>query len=78
MEIQGRVENGVVVFSGGQSLPEGTVVSVVYPKSNEAEATPGNRSISLPLVHCQQPGSVQLTSDRIARILDAEDIAPRH
>ena len=78
MEIQGRVENGVVVFAGEQSLPDGAIVSVVYPVSGEGEAAAESRTVTLPLVQCQQPGSVQLTSDRIARILDAEDIAPRH
>jgi hypothetical protein len=34
MEVQGRVENGVVVIVGGTPLPEGADVSVVYPAPN--------------------------------------------
>ena len=37
MAISGHVENGVVVFNAGVSLPEGTVVEIV-PKLNQPEA----------------------------------------
>ena len=76
MEIQGRVQNGLVVLDGGVSLPEGASVSVLYPASSRAKPVVGKRRIQLPLVHCDQPGSVPLTSERIAEILDAEDAAP--
>ena len=84
MEIQGRVENGVVVFVGAVPLPDGAAVSVVYPVPSRAQP-PGRaepivekRRIELPLVHCEQPGSVHLMSERIGEILDAEDAASRH
>lgn len=76
MEIQGRVQNGLVVLDGGVSLPEGASVSVLYPVPSRAKPVVAKRRIQLPLVHCDQPGSVHLTSERIAEILDAEDAAP--
>jgi hypothetical protein len=33
MEIRGKVHNGVVVLDGDLSLPEGTIVTVLYPAS---------------------------------------------
>ena len=73
MEIQGRVQNGLVVLDGGVSLPEGVCVSVLYPVPSRAKPVDAKRRIQLPLVHCDQPGSVHLTGQRIADILDAED-----
>jgi len=76
MEISGRVQNGVVVLDEPVSLPEGLVVRVVYsPPSEETGESPGRRRIQLPLVHCDQPGSVHLTNERIAEILDGEESA---
>ena len=77
MKIPGRVQNGVVVFDENFSLPEGAPVSIVYPASCSEKPVVDKRRIELPLVHCQQRGSVDLTSQRIAEILDAEDAAPR-
>jgi len=82
MEISGRIHNGVVVFDNDPSLPEGLEVTIVCPQiasTHDADAH-GNvpkRRIELPLVHCDKPGSVHLTNERIAEILDAEDAAPR-
>ena len=78
MEIHGRVENGVVVLEGGSLLPDGVAVSVVYPVPSRARPVVEKRRIELPLVHCEQPGSVHLTSGQIGEILDAEDAASRH
>jgi hypothetical protein len=38
MEILGHVHNGVIVLDGNPTLPEGTVVSVLYPRRAEAIA----------------------------------------
>lgn len=73
MEIPGRIHNGVVVLEGALTLPEGAAVTVRYMPP---AATPGKR-VSFPLVHSAQPGSVRLTNERIAEILDEEDAAPR-
>ena len=77
MELLGRVKNGTVVLDDDNLLPEGALVNVVYPVQNaESPAAEGQR-VRLPLVHCEKPGSVNLTSSRIAEILDAEDVSPR-
>jgi hypothetical protein len=78
MEIPGRVHNGVVVLDGQPLLPEGAAVSVVFPVPGRARPVIEKRRIELPLVRCEQPGSIHLTSERIGEILDAEDAAPRH
>lgn len=79
MEIIGRVKNGVVVLEEGPPLPEGTrvkVVPAIGPAAAKAEGR--KRRIRLPLVHCDRPGSVRLTNERVAKVLSAEDAAPRH
>ena len=77
MEIPGRVKNGVVVLEGGTALPEGAKVTVSYqgPAGNGAQAK--KRRIQVPLVQTGQPGTVNLTGQRIAEILDEEDACPR-
>jgi hypothetical protein len=59
-----------VVFEGDSQLPEGAVVSVSY--AVPAEATPGapKTRIHVPLVQSGQPGTVNLTGEQIAEILD--------
>jgi len=77
MKISGRVRNGVVVFEDGSSLPEGLEVTIVCPQIVDTRASVSKCRIQLPLVYCDKPGSVHLTNERIAEILDAEDAAPR-
>ena len=77
MKILGRVQNGVVILQGRTSLPEGASVVVVYPAPQSAQPVAAKRRIELPLVHCDQPGTVHLTGEQIAEILDAEDTAAR-
>jgi hypothetical protein len=76
MEITGCVQNGVVVLANGASLPEGAAVTVVYGGPSTKPQPADQTRVSFPLVHSAQPGSVDLTSDRIAEILDDEDAAP--
>lgn len=78
MEIPGRVQDGVVVLEGGVVLPEGTAVTVscdwvrIWRK-------PGNKKrVKLPLIDSKHPGTLHLTGERIAEILDEEDAAPGH
>ena len=78
MEILGRVHNGVVVLDGKSLLPEGAAVAVRYPAPHSAKPVVAKRRIELPLVHCDQPGTVHLTGEWIAEILDAEDAAAGH
>ena len=75
MEIPGRVQNGVVVLQGETKLPEGTPVTVVYP-GVRIWRKPGKKTrVKFPLVHSEHPGTLDLTNERIAEILEAEDIA---
>lgn len=70
MNIRGRIKNGVVVLESGPVPPEGTAVTV----SCEPPPPEGNgrkrRRVSLPLVPSHHPGTVALTADRVAELLD--------
>jgi hypothetical protein len=76
MELNGFVQNGVIILTGGVSLPEGTPVTI----SCKLEDTPPpsaakKKRVQLPLVRTGQPGSMNLTNERIAEIFDDEDVA---
>lgn len=73
MEIPGRVHNGVVVLEGGPPLPEGTVVRVSYHAGPAIHVSPIRKRVDLPLVKTGRPGTVALTNDRIAEVLDEQD-----
>jgi hypothetical protein len=77
MEIPGRVPNGVVVLEGALALPEGAQVTVSYHAPMGAGSEAQKRRIEMPLVRTGQPGTVKLTAQRIAEILDEEDASPR-
>ncbi|HET6884359.1 MAG TPA: hypothetical protein VFI31_29675 [Pirellulales bacterium] len=77
MEIPGRVQNGVVVLEGAATLPEGTKVTVCYHARADAGPQPPKRRIEVPLVKTDEPGTVHLTAQRIAEILDEQDVSPR-
>jgi hypothetical protein len=73
MEIPGRVQNGVVVLEGTSTLPEGMAVSVVPRVAPVIRVARRQRRVVLPLVPSPNPGSVDLTGERIAEILDEQD-----
>jgi hypothetical protein len=73
MAIAGRVQNGVVVLEGGSALPEGMAVSVVPRIAPVIRVARRQRRVVLPLVPAEKPGSVDLTGQRIAEILDEQD-----
>jgi hypothetical protein len=75
MEIQGRVHHGVVVLEGEPQLPEGMVVTVSFPVPPPTEPPAPRRRVSFPLVKSGQPGSLQLTAERVAELLDDEDVS---
>jgi hypothetical protein len=77
MEILGHVRNGVIVLDGNPNLPEGAVVTVLYPVVPSSAPALERKRVSFPLVRSTQPGSVPLTNERITEILDDEDAAPR-
>jgi hypothetical protein len=78
MEIPGRVHNGVVVLEGGPALPEGTKVTVSCDLAPVSPQRRGKKPVEFPLVRSKHPGSLHLTGQRIAEILDEEDASPRH
>jgi hypothetical protein len=75
MEIRGRVHNGVVVLEGELLLPEGTMVTVSYPVSPPTEPPDTQRRVLLPLVRSDRPGSRRLTAERLAELLEEDDIS---
>jgi hypothetical protein len=70
MEIRGHVRNGVIVLDGNPNLPEGAAVTVSYPALPAASPAPERKRVPFPLVRSTQPGSVHLTNERLAEILD--------
>jgi hypothetical protein len=76
MEIPGHVHNGVVVLEGGVSLPEGTAVVVSCAALPKKQAAAGSRRrVQLPLVRSDRPGSRTMTADRVAELLEEEDVS---
>lgn len=74
MKIQGYIQNGVVVFDEPRSFPEGTAVTVSVHSSPVVHFAKNPTRVEFPLVPSLAPGSVHLTNERIAEILDEEDI----
>src|SRR5205823_2124427 len=74
MEIPGHVANGVVVLDGGATLPEGTAVTVVATGLRISRKPGKKKRVQYPLIHCKNPETLDLNTDRIAEILEAEDV----
>ncbi len=79
MNIPGRVHNGVhngvVVLDGSVSLPEGAAVNVGSRTSPLIRVAKNQKRVEFPLVPSSKPGSVHLTNEMIAEILDEENAA---
>ena len=75
MVIPGRVRNGVVVLEGGPALPEGMAVTVSCNIAPAAETAKQKRRVDLPLVPSKSPGTLNLTAEHIAELLE-EDESP--
>jgi len=73
MEIQGVVQNGVVVVDPPNSLPEGASVFVTYREKPVVHFAKNPRNVVLPIFDSDRPGTLDLTNDRIAEVLDQED-----
>ena len=73
MEVPGRVQNGVVVLDDSTLLPEGAAVMVTFRAKPEIRVAKNQRRVEFPLVPSSAPGSVHLTNEMIAEILDEED-----
>ena len=83
MELFGYIQNGVVVLDEGTRLPEGTRVSVspipqISPVSQPTETEIVLEPGKLPYVRGGIPGTCNLTNERIAQILEEEDIEMMH
>lgn len=74
MDISGHIQNGVVVLDSPVTLAEGTAVTVTVRTSPVIHFAKSPKRVEFPLVHSEAPGSVDLTNERIAEILDDEDI----
>ena len=75
MTFRGRIQNGVVVLKGEPRLPEGTAVTVscdIVPVSLPRRK---QKPVQLPLVPSKHPGTLSLTGERIAEILEEEEIS---
>jgi hypothetical protein len=75
MEILGRIHKGVIVLDGNPALPEGASVVVTYTAPVANATTVEKKRVPFPLVRSANPGSVHLTNQRIAEILDEEDVS---
>lgn len=74
MQIPGRVQNGVVILEGGPPLPEGAEVTVSFNVPSPLEK-PKKGRVSFPLVRSTHPGTVRLTADRVAELLEEDDVS---
>ena len=73
MGILGHVQNGVVVFDCPTALPEGAAVTVLLRAGPVIRVAKNQKQVEFPLVPSSAPGSVHLTNEMIAEILDEED-----
>ena len=73
MVVSGKITGGVVVLDEPGALPEGMSVSVHPRSSPMIRAAKKQRRVVLPLFPSDKPGSVALTNDRIAEILQDQD-----
>jgi hypothetical protein len=55
------------------SLPEGAAVTVLLRASPVIRVAKNQKQVEFPLVPSSAPGSVHLTNEMIAEILDEED-----
>lgn len=62
----------MIVLQPGIQLPEGAAVTVHFP-ARTTSGTPSKGRVQIPLVASDKPGSVMLTGERIAEILDEDD-----
>ena len=75
MVVLGRVQNGVVVFEGGLTLPEGMQVIVSPTLNSTTNTVKSKHRVRLPLVPSDFSGTFELTEDRIAELLDDDDVS---
>jgi hypothetical protein len=76
MTIAGRVEGGVVILEPGSTLPDGTAVTIVPRRAPVIHMAKKRRRVALPLVPSKRPGSLRLSAERIAQLLEEDDLSP--
>lgn len=76
MELLGQVDHGVIIPQGDARLPEGAVVRIVYEPQAPAPTRKSGKAVTFPLVRSDRPGSLNLTNDAAAEILDEDDLSP--
>ncbi|REJ72001.1 MAG: hypothetical protein DWQ34_21650 [Planctomycetota bacterium] len=74
MNILGRVKGGVIVLEGGPVLPEGSIVTVSCIDDVHSPTAGRKPRVQLPLVPSTRPGSVMLTAERVAELLDETNV----
>lgn len=74
MVVRGKVKNGVVVLESGPKLPDGTLVLVSFEIPPDAIGTKAKR-VRFPLVRSKRPGPLSLTAERVAELLEEEDVS---
>ena len=77
MVLHGRIEHGTVILSQDVSLPDGTEVTVVIQPLGETAsqaASEHKERVRLPLIPSKLPGSRRLTADRVAEILEEDEL----
>ncbi|HEY2883371.1 MAG TPA: hypothetical protein VGJ15_13075 [Pirellulales bacterium] len=73
MEIKGHVHDGVVILDGNVLLPNGLPVTVIYADAPKPPKL--KHRVTLPLVPSDKPGTLNLTAERIAEVLNEDDCA---
>ena len=75
MVISGKVMGGVVVLEGNITLPEGAAVNVVPRAVPGMQDGKAKRRVVLPLVKSKHPGAIRLSAERIAEIMEEDDLS---
>jgi len=75
MRVRGRIHNGVVILERGMTLPEGTKVTVSCDQVRIWRKPGKKKRVELPLIDSKHPGTLNLTNERIAEILEEEELA---
>ena len=66
----------MVVIEGNHLLPEGARVIVVVESDADLEAK--QAPVRFPIFHSKNPGTLELSGNRVSEILDDEEISSGH
>lgn len=73
MKFNSSVEEEAILLKNGQTLPEGTRVTVSGLQTLGGNDDNAKHRITLPLVGSLHPGTLQMTAERVAELLDEQD-----